>query len=193
MYPVLSANIMGAFNCRDLGTHTGVYLRGDFALSCESDTYRAVRLVAIVGIIFIPIGVPVFFAVLIFYRDSHWLKQPSFFLHGHFLPRWRYFEVLDLVRKLVLTSLAPYIGEVDSTTQCLFLLVVDTASLVLLAFSRPYQISRDDFLSLVLGESGRARGRGSSLESLPLLFICYYFTPTKLPAHIYQLRLPAAQ
>lgn len=152
MYPVLSANIMGAFNCRDLGAHTGIFLRGDYSLSCQSDTYRASKIVAIIGIVFIPLGVPLFFTALIYHRHSPWLRQPSFFLHGNFLPRWRYYEVLDLVRKLMLTSIAPYVGEVDSTTQCLFLLVVDTASLVLLAFSKPYQNSRDDFLSLVLGE-----------------------------------------
>lgn len=151
MYPVLSANIMGVFNCRDLGEHTGIFLRGDYAVSCESDTYHAARQVAIAGIVFIPLGVPLFFAGLIYHRHSPWLKQPSFFLHGNYLPRWRYFEVLDLLRKLTLTSIAPYIGEVDSTSQCLFLLVVDTASLVLLAFSKPYQNSRDDFLALTLG------------------------------------------
>mmetsp|Transcript_18994 Transcript_18994/g.31742 ORF Transcript_18994/g.31742 Transcript_18994/m.31742 type:complete len:992 (-) Transcript_18994:1956-4931(-) len=149
MYPVLSANILAVFNCRDLG-FSGIFLRGDYAISCESDIYRATRVVAIVGIFFIPIGVPLFFAALIYNRNNKWLKQPSFFLHGNFIPSWRYFEVLDLLRKLVLTSLVPYVGEVDSTTQCLFLLLVDSTFLVVLAYSKPYQNSRDDFLSLVL-------------------------------------------
>jgi hypothetical protein len=104
MYPVLSANILGVFNCRDLG-FSGIFLRGDYSISCESDSYRATRVLAIIGIVFIPIGVPLFFAALIYHRDHKWLKQPSFFLHGNFIPTWRYFEVFDLIRKLLLTSL----------------------------------------------------------------------------------------
>ena len=150
MYPHLSSNILSVFNCRDLG-ETGIYLRGDYSVSCDSDNYRSTYYLAIVGVIFIPIGVPIFFAALIYHRDNDWLKQPSFFLYGNFLPKWRYFEVIDLIRKLLLTSIVTYIGEVDSTTQCLFLLVIDTASLVVLAYSKPYQNSRDDFLSIVLG------------------------------------------
>lgn len=104
MYPVLSANILGVFNCRDLG-FSGVFLRGDYAVSCESDSYQATRQVALLGIVVVPIGVPLFFAALIYHRDCKWLTQPAFFLHGNFLPAWRYFEVLDLVRKLLLTSI----------------------------------------------------------------------------------------
>jgi hypothetical protein len=61
-------------------------------------------------------------------------------------------DFCDFLLFALLCNSVPYVGEVDSTTQCLFLLVVDTTSLVILAYSKPYQNSRDDFLSLVLGE-----------------------------------------
>lgn len=148
-YPPLSQRILSFYNCRDLGL-TGTYLRADYTVSCESDTYNIFFYVAILGTLLVPIGVPVLFSLVVHYRKHPLLVNPSLLLHDNFVTEWRYFEAYDLIRKLTLTSLVVYVAPPDTASQCLFLLIVDGTALLLLAYSRPYANGNDDFLSGVL-------------------------------------------
>lgn len=148
-YPPLSQRILSYYNCRDLDS-TGVFLRSDYTVSCESLEYQAFFYIAIIGTILVPIGVPVLFSLVVHYRYHPILLNPSLLLHDNFVNEWRYFEAYDLLRKLTLTSLVVYVAPPDTASQCLFLLLVDGTALLLLAYSRPYANGNDDFLSGVL-------------------------------------------
>jgi hypothetical protein len=148
-YPPLSQRILSFFNCRNLGL-TGTYLRADYTVSCESNSYQLFFFVAMFGTLLVPVGVPVLFSFVVHYRKHPLLLNPTLLLHDNFVTEWRYFEAYDLIRKLTLTSLVVYVAPPDTASQCLFLLLVDGTALLLLAYSRPYANSNDDFLSGVL-------------------------------------------
>jgi hypothetical protein len=148
-YPPLSQRILSYYNCRSLGV-TGTYLRADYTVSCESQSYQFYFFIALFGTFLVPIGVPVLFSLVVHYRNHPLLLHPSLLLHDNFVTEWRYFEAYDLIRKLTLTSLVVYVAPPDTASQCLFLLLVDGTALLLLAYSRPYANSNDDFLSAVL-------------------------------------------
>jgi hypothetical protein len=122
-------------------------LRDDYSISCNSIEYSRYFYIALFGVALIPIGIPVLFVIVIHNRFHPLLRNPSLLLHDNFAVEWRYYEVFDLIRKLLLTSVVVYISDPDTSSQCLYLLLVDTSALVLLAYSRPYANSNDDFLS----------------------------------------------
>lgn len=142
----VTCRLLAFFNCRDLGT-TGSFLRDDYSISCESIEYSRYFYIALFGVALIPIGIPVLFCLVIHNRFHPLLRNPSLLLHDNFAVEWRYYEVYDLIRKLLLTSVVVYISSPDTSSQCLYLLLVDLTALVLLAYSRPYANSKDDFLS----------------------------------------------
>jgi hypothetical protein len=98
-------------------------------------------------VLVVPIGIPVLFLLVIAYKDHPLLKIPSRLLHENFEVEWQYFEVYDLIRKLLLTSLVVFVSMPNSASRCLYLLIIDTSALVILAYSRPYANENDDFLS----------------------------------------------
>ena len=139
-------SLLAYFNCRDLGT-TGSFLRSDYSVSCGSVEYNRFFYVALLGVAVVPIGIPLLFCMVIHHRFHPLLRNPSLLLHDNFAVEWRYYEVYDLIRKLLLTSLVVYVAPPDTSSQCLYLLLVDTTALILLAYSRPYANGNDDFLS----------------------------------------------
>jgi hypothetical protein len=141
--------MLGVYNCRDLGT-SGIFLRADYSLNCESDLYARSIVIGAFGTILYPIGIPVLFYHVIKNRTHPLLDNPAKLLYDNFAVEWVYYEVYDLVRKLLLTSVVPFVAPPDSPSQCLFLLLVDMMALVILAYSRPYANTNDDFLSGVL-------------------------------------------
>ena len=149
-YPfIVLYSMLRVFNCRDLGT-TGIFLRTDYSVDCNADAYNSYVAVGVIGTLFYPIGIPLFFYFVIRHRQHPLLLNPAKLLYENFALEWMYFEVYDLIRKLLLTSIMPFVAPPDSPSQCLFLLIVDMVALVLLAYSRPYANQNDDFLSGVL-------------------------------------------
>jgi hypothetical protein len=96
-----------------------------------------------------PVGIPVFYYVLIRDRDKEWARVGSTPLHSNFLPEWAYFEVFELFRKLLLTSVVAFVMP-GTSTQCNYVFIVDVAVLLILSTCRPYASDPDDFLSRIL-------------------------------------------
>lgn len=141
--------MLSAYKCRDLGA-TGTYLRADYSVDCDSDSYSSLVVVATLGTVLYPIGIPLLFYHVIRNRAHKLLNNPARLLYENFALEWMYYEVYDLLRKLLLTSIMPFVAPPDSPSQCLYLLLVDLIALVVLAYSRPYANPNDDFLSGVL-------------------------------------------
>ena len=122
-------------------------MRSDYSIKCDDNpTYSAFLLVAVVNTVLYPIGIPFFFYILIRAREKPWSVIPSSPLYYNFSKLWAYFEVFELFRKLLLTSVVSFVLP-GSASQCLFLLVVDILALLILSICRPYLSESDDFLS----------------------------------------------
>lgn len=137
---------LSSFNCRYLGV-TGTFLRSDYSVDCHSDVYTTSLYFSAISTVLIPVGIPLLFTLIIKNKSHPYLLVPSRLLYENFELEWEYFDVYDLIRKLMLTSLATFVSHPDSATRCLFLLCVDGTALVVLAYSRPYVHENDDFLS----------------------------------------------
>jgi hypothetical protein len=138
--------MLSVFNCRDLGI-TGIFIRQDYSVSCESSSYQSSVFIAALGTILYPVGIPLFFYIVIRLRHHPLFSVPSLLLYQNFALEWMYYEVYDLIRKLLLTSVVPFISPPDTPSQCLYLLCVDMVALIVLAYSRPYANEYDDLLS----------------------------------------------
>jgi hypothetical protein len=128
----------------------GSYMRDDYSVRCdENPTYSGFLVLAVICVLLYPVGIPVFYYVLIRDRDKEWARVGSLPLHSNFLPDWAYFEVFELFRKLLLTSVVAFVMP-GSVTQCNYLYSVNIAALLILTACRPYASDPDDFLSGVL-------------------------------------------
>jgi hypothetical protein len=133
-------------NCRDLGS-AGIYLRSDYSVDCESPSYQSFKALAIFGILLFPVGIPLLFFTLIRYRRHPLIVDCAKILYGNFDKSWKYFEVYDLIRKLLLTSILLFIGTPDSPSRCLYLLIIDLISLNIISYCQPYFYFYDNFLA----------------------------------------------
>jgi hypothetical protein len=128
----------------------GVYMREDYSVRCDDNpSYSSFLVVAVVCVLLYPIGIPVFFYRLIRGRDEEWARIGSKALHSNFLPEWAYFEVFELFRKLLLTSIVAFVMP-GTATQVMYLFAVDMLALLVLVTCRPYASDPDDFLSSAL-------------------------------------------
>lgn len=141
--------MLAVFNCRNLGL-TGKFIRTDYTVDCRSGLYSDYLFIATLGTLLYPLGMPLLFYLVIRHRDSPLLRLPSLLLYENFAPEWMYYEVYDLIRKLLLTSVMSFVAAPGTASQCLYLLLVDMCALILLAYARPYANKNDDFLSASL-------------------------------------------
>jgi hypothetical protein len=128
----------------------GVYMREDYSVRCDDNpSYSGFLAVAAVCVVLYPIGIPVFFYRLIRDRNEDWARVGSEPLCSNFLPEWTYFEVFELFRKLLLTSVVAFVKP-GTATQVMYLFVVNVVALLVLVACRPYASDPDDFLSGML-------------------------------------------
>jgi ABC-type branched-subunit amino acid transport system substrate-binding protein len=149
IYPSVSSIMLSVFNCRDFG-NSGTFLRVDNSISCEDAEYRAFLAIAVFGVVLYIAGIPFAFYYAIRHRQLPLWSSSSSFLHHGFADEWKYFEIFDLLRKLLITSVSQFVASPSSPTQVLFLLLVDLAALFLVSSAQPYLNNHDDHLSSVL-------------------------------------------
>ena len=90
------------------------------------------------------------FYFVVKYREHEKIKTTARLLFYHYQDDCIYFECFELTRKLLLTCVVSFVGLPGSSTQVLFLLVINTIALLIIAFTRPYVDDSDDILSLSL-------------------------------------------
>jgi hypothetical protein len=128
----------------------GSFMREDYSVRCDSNpSYSGFLVVAVVCLLLYPVGIPVFFYHLIRDREKEWARLGSESLHLNFLPEWAYFEVFELFRKLLLTSVVSFVLP-GTATQVMYLFLVDLGALLVLIACRPYASDPDDALSGIL-------------------------------------------
>lgn len=148
-YPSLCSIVLSVFNCRDFGV-SGIWLRVDNEISCESATYTAYVCLASVGVLLYVVGIPLLFFYAIKNRHLSLWHVSSRFLHQGFVDEWIYFEIVDLIRKLLITSVSQFVASPSSSSQVLFMLIINCFALYLLTTATPYRHPNDNNLSTVL-------------------------------------------
>jgi hypothetical protein len=128
----------------------GSYMRDDYSVRCDGNpAYSGFLVLAVICVFLYPVGIPVFYYVVIRDRHKEWARTTSIYLCSDFLPEWAYFELFELFRKLLLTSVVAFVMP-GTMSQCNYLFSVNIAALLILATCRPYASDADDFLSGVL-------------------------------------------
>ena len=140
---------MTAFQCRDLGS-TGNYLRVDYDINCDTSTYQSYSYLAGMGVLMYSFGIPVCFTLCILYRHHPLLVTGSELLYASYKKEYCYYGILQIIMKFLLTSALIFVSEPGQPSMALYLLVVDSFALVLLAFFCPYKSSSDNCLSILL-------------------------------------------
>ena len=153
VYPSVCSIMLSVFNCRDFG-NSGTFLRIDNSVSCENAEYDAYLSLAVFGILVYVVGIPCLFFMVI-RRHLHRQQENGWegsarFLHHGFVAEWKYYELFDLVRKLLLTSVSQFVASPSSSSQVLYLLLVNSAALFFITNAKPYINPKDNFLSTFL-------------------------------------------
>lgn len=129
--------------------YLGHLLRMDYNTNCNSEEYNSYLIFAVISAILYPIGIPLFFYFLIRNRNEPWAMFPANTLCLNFAEYWAYFEVVELFRKFLLTSVLEFVAP-GKASQALFITAINFIALLILAVCRPYSRNTDDFLSGVI-------------------------------------------
>lgn len=131
IYSSVSFNIFQTFVCDTLDDGVS-YLRADYSLTCETSTHSVYKGYAI-GMIFVyPVGIP---AVLLWWilrnrhdlaveeRDTLMHLQPLHGLWAAYKPSRYYYEIVECVRRVMMTGIAVFVLP-GTSAQIAFVLLV---------------------------------------------------------------------
>jgi len=170
IYPSVSSFVLRLYVCRSI---EGVsYLQADYGILCDTSTYRVNAVFNAFMVILYPIGVP----ALMFYmlwRYRHRLEEAGVraelgFLYDAFERRFWYFEFIDMLHKILITSIVAFF---PSAWQMPFCLAVAGAYLLVILLTRPYvrkgddrlqQLAQTEVIVLLLAAYAYAQARYSS-------------------------------
>jgi hypothetical protein len=157
--PSVSANIFKAWSCQGYGstqTEKIYYMREDLSIECyTSDAHKAAVDVAIVLMVVWPIGIVVLYAVLLLVarrpllsRTPNPLVRSTSFLHRDYHPECFYWELIELVRRIVLTGWVLLIDEANSFVRILVGLMVSVTMFTITVIRKPYRHMEDHYLAI---------------------------------------------
>jgi len=129
IYPSVSRVTLQVLNCKAIDN--GLFLAADYNLDCNAPRHRFYFLAGWVCVAVYVVGVPVGMLLCVrFGRKYKLWEQRVHILYASYTPRFWWFEVYDLMRKLFLTGLIIFIRP-DTSTQiavgcavCMFSLAV---------------------------------------------------------------------
>lgn len=150
MYPFISREVLSFFLCENVD---GVsYLVPDFNLECYDELWRSWLGPVIVMIVIYPIGCPLTVLVLLYQHAKRDLLDTDFVRIGYgFLyeayqnPRW-WFEFLDMVHKILLTSVLNFFPDNVQLPAALVIIGLYTMAILLCT---PYIEDSDDIFHLL--------------------------------------------
>jgi len=126
------------------------YMHDDLSISCDSEEYTETYSVAIGMIALWPIGVPVFYAVLLWAsRDALLTDTPTplsratAFLSGDYDAAAFWWEPIEMLRKLTLTGAVVLISEEFEQARVLVAILVSVMFLALRLTIKPFQRTED--------------------------------------------------
>eukprot|EP00614_Pseudopedinella_elastica_P022796 CAMPEP_0172644010 /NCGR_PEP_ID=MMETSP1068-20121228/238987_1 /TAXON_ID=35684 /ORGANISM="Pseudopedinella elastica, Strain CCMP716" /LENGTH=1130 /DNA_ID=CAMNT_0013458191 /DNA_START=782 /DNA_END=4171 /DNA_ORIENTATION=- len=165
--PGTTTCIINFFKCREFKMPEGStesYLYNDYTISCNSDQYKSYVGYAVFMIFVYPIGIPLIWSVML-YRSRHILKdvramkreamfgEPRVghlsFLVESYLPKFYYFEVLECVRRILLTS-AISLADEDSAIAPIAGIIISLVFVFIFSELKPFKEPETSALGIIL-------------------------------------------
>jgi hypothetical protein len=131
VYSTVSTTVFQSFSCdsvTNVGGYTTSYLRADYSILCTTSEHTAYRVYAVFMMCIYPLGIPALYALLL-WRNKHKLRstgssdasvhmlnrhsdstlRSTRFLWQSYTPNMYYWEVVECMRRLLLTSAMVFI------------------------------------------------------------------------------------
>lgn len=145
IYPAVSSTILRLYICKDIDGQG--YLLADVRVRCYTDTWNLYTLASIPLILIYPVGIPVFFYVLLRTNrhnlgDKHIQAQLGFLYASYTAQCW-WFEMADTFHKLFVTSVLAFFPKEAQLPIGMSAVVL---YLMLLLYLSPYLRKHDDIL-----------------------------------------------
>ena len=131
------------------------YLRADFSLICdaagrEQSSYTQLKVLAAVVIVFVPVGVPLLYAALLFTARKR-LEGSLRFLTADYADHFFFWELIETSKRLILASFfsLPFF-EQGSYLQLVSATLVQYVFLVLQVYAAPFKRASDNHFALMV-------------------------------------------
>eukprot|EP00942_MAST-04A_sp_MAST-4A-sp1_P012240 g12240.t1 len=160
LYTGISTRIFRLFKCRKIDND--YYLTSDYSMKCYTEDWWSYAGVAIFCMIIYVVGIPlVQFIILLRNRhhlheesaldhESHRLTKKKFgSIYENYIEECYYYDLLDLLRRLILTGGLILVGE-HSVIQILLGILTSMFWLLIVAIKFPYKAYWDNILSIAL-------------------------------------------
>jgi hypothetical protein len=165
IYPSVSAKVFQTFPCTEFEDGTSA-LRADYSIDCKAPERTAWIAFAVLMVFLYPIGVPLWFFVIL-RKEMKKINPPGEdrelicaqrdvnpdiahlrVLFYAYEPVFWYWEVVELGRKLMVTSVVVFFLD-GTVTQIVLTMLISMAYLALQAQFRPYNEDTDDNLATI--------------------------------------------
>jgi len=149
IYPAISRQIVSIFHCTDIGDVS--YLVVDTTLQCHTARWQTYAIVAAIGTVVYPIGIPlVFFGIL--WRHRHQLQKPEIaaaygFLYEAFHQNIWWFELVDMLYKFFMTSVLLFFPQ---NGQLVVALILCVSFIIFILLQKPYVRAQNELLALLV-------------------------------------------
>lgn len=126
-----------------------MYLVGDYSILCTDDRHRVLQVYSIIMILVYPLGIPTLYAVLL-YRQRESLSRgtcdetlsSTAQLWAWYEPRFFYYEVVECIRRILLTGVTCWVYQGEAA-QIVFTLIVTFVFLMVFEVCRPLKSRQD--------------------------------------------------
>ena len=168
VYPGTSATVMQTFPCVTFSDGSRA-LNADLSVNCDSSEHGTWMILAIVGVVVYPVGIPVYLGIQLFRnraairtreddagetatRNMPLSAARLQFLWGPYSPKWYVFEVIALVVRFLQVSLVQFLWP-TTPLQPAAALVLCLGAITLMASARPFNSAGLNVLSVVVQSS----------------------------------------
>ena len=148
----------GAFSCENFDDGSS-YLIADYSISCHSEKYKLLVLVAVIIVLAVPIGIPAMYSYILWSRRER-IKQPIdvrskdsdlqiiSFLFDSYKPQCWHFEIFEACRRLALTGALGALSP-GTETQLSGGLLISLCGVVVYSLALPYVNQRNNALAIL--------------------------------------------
>ena len=148
IYPSVSSTILRLYICKDVDQQA--YLLADLRVQCGTDTWNLYTVASTPLIVLYPVGIPLFFLFLL-RTNRHALADKRIvaqlgFLYAGYTSRCWWFELVDCVHKLLVTSVMAFLPR---AAQLSVSMAVVTIYLAVLLLMNPYLRRSDDIFHII--------------------------------------------
>jgi hypothetical protein len=172
LYSTVSTTVFQTFACDtidDSADFTTSYLRADYSIQCDTPKHKAYKVYASFMVIIYPLGIPALYAWLLWSnrqklsskndtvlsspvrmssRDTDVSLRPTKFLWKSYTPQMYFWEVVECLRRLLLTGAVVFIAP-GTTAQAAIACVLAVTSAFVALYCRPHADKPDTMVYTV--------------------------------------------